>query len=251
MFMIPAYLLWTKMLAKTHSFILREALKLTSNKFKGYEDDIENGCIKEDNPSITFNYDYFQLFGGDHFYHPIKKQGYFSFSGDAKQKGLFYFNKAIKLYKEDRKKAFNFLGKSLHMLADIAVPSHTKLEFHLVDIFEHYVNNNIPHFKFKFKSKIIPKISASHCFERLAKKSFRVKYRKRFFFDFLHLLGMKMDKHRHRHLHKISNKLLSSTILYSAVLLSIFHRKIKQKEIKNKAKEKFNKIKTKAKKILR
>ena len=62
------------MLSKTHSFVIREALKLTGRKFKGYEKFIEKGCTREDNPSITLNYDYFQLFGGDHFYHPVKKQ---------------------------------------------------------------------------------------------------------------------------------------------------------------------------------
>jgi hypothetical protein len=218
------------MLAKTHKFIVRESLKLAGRKFKGYEKYIEKGSVEEDNPNITLNYDYFQIYGTDHFYHPVKKHGYFSFSGNAKQKGLMYFNKAINLYKEDKEQAFVFLGKALHMLADIASPTHTKLEFHLVDIYEHHVNNNIPNFK--FKSRIIPKINAEHCFERLARKSFRAKYkRKNFFWDALHLLGIRFDKHRHQQLHKIANKLISSTILYSAALLSIFHKKIKE-EIK-------------------
>ena len=81
------------MLSQTHSFIVKEALKLTGRKFKGYEKHIEKGSVEEDN--ISLNHDFFQIYGTDHFYHPIKKQGYFSFSGDAKQKGLSYFNKAI------------------------------------------------------------------------------------------------------------------------------------------------------------
>ena len=231
------------MLPETHSFIVRESLNLTGKKFKGYEKHIEKGSVEEDN--VSFNYDYFQIYGLDHFYHPIKKKGYFSFFGNAKQKGLSYFNKSVKLYKEDKEKSFIFLGKALHMLADIASPSHTKLEFHLVDIFEHYINNNIPKFKFKFKSKIMPRISSEHCFDRLARISYRVKYKKKFLLDTLHLLGIKIDKHRHQQLHKISNRLLSNTIIYSAILLSIFHQKTRKKR----AKEQLDKIRTKAKRL--
>ncbi|MBW2982023.1 zinc dependent phospholipase C family protein [Candidatus Woesearchaeota archaeon] len=238
------------MLSETHNFIVREALKLTGKKFKGYEKFIEKGCIKEDHPSFTFDYG-FQILGTDHFYHPIKKKGYFSFSGDAKKRGLSYFNKAVYIHRKgDKEEAFILLGKALHMLADTASPSHTKLEFHLVDIFEHYINNNIPHLKFSIKSKIIPRINPSHCFDRLAKKSFKVKFRKRFFLDILHMLGIKnLNKERHKQLHKISNKLISSTIIYSAVLLSLFYSKTNEKSVKNKTKEKIEKIRTKAKEI--
>ncbi|MBW2965749.1 hypothetical protein KY342_01445 [Candidatus Woesearchaeota archaeon] len=238
------------MLAKTHLFIVREALKLTHKKFKKYEKYIEKGCVEEDN--ISFNYDFFQIYGTDHFYHPIKKQGYFYFSGDAKQKGLSYFNKAVSLYKKKNfEKAFISLGKSLHMLTDIASPSHTKLEFHLVDIFEHHIDNILPHFKFTIKSKILPRISPAHCFEKLARLSFRIKYKKKFFLDLLQLLGLKINKQRHQQLHKISNKILTDTILYSAMLLSLFYSKIRKRNVKNKTKEQITKLKTKAKKIKR
>jgi hypothetical protein len=237
-------------LAKTHLFIVREALKLTRKKFKKYKKFIEKGSVEEDN--ISFNYDFFQIYGTDHFYHPIKKRGYFYFSGDAKQKGLSYFNKAVNLYKKNNlEKAFISLGKSLHMLADIASPSHTKLEFHLVDIFEHHINNIIPHFKFTLKSKILPKINPSYCFEKLARLSFKVKYKKKIILDALHLLGFKINKQRHQQLHKISNKLLSDTILYSAILLSLFYSKTRKKNVKNKTKEQITKLKTKARKIKR
>jgi hypothetical protein len=223
------------MLAKTHRFVVDQALNLTSKKFKGYEKFIEKGCIGEDTPSITFNYNYFQIIGSHHFYHPIKKVGYFKFFNNAKQQGLFYFEKAVELYKKNQlENSFIYLGKALHMLADIASPSHTKLEFHFIDIFEHYINSSIQNFKLAFKSRIIPRISAESCFERLARISFRIKYKKSFILDTLQLLGVKADRQRHRKLHKISNKILSETIISSAILLSLFNIKTRRRFKKRK-----------------
>ena len=221
------------MLAKTHSFILREALKFTKKKFKGYEKYIEKGCIKEDHPNLTFDFHYFQIIGTDHFYNPEKNTGYSRFFGNAKQRGMYFFDKSIKLYKKgELEEAYLFLGKSLHMLADIASPSHTKLEFHIIDIFEHHIEKFLPNFSFNFRSKIVPKINSEHCFDRLAKISYDIKFKKRFFADTLHVLGIHINENRHKKLHKISNKLLEETILYSAVLLSIFYSNTRKNFIK-------------------
>jgi len=234
------------MLAETHKFILNKALKISKGNFKEYKKDIEKGLVDEDYPHLSFNPNYFRIIGSDHFYNPINKRGYFRFSENAKSKGLEYFNKAVFLYKKgDFKEAFIFLGKSLHMLADTASPSHTKLEFHLIDIFEHYINNELPKIKFKIKSKIILRISPGHCFDRLASLSYKIKYKRRFFEGLLYFLGFALDKDKHKKLHKISNKLISETILYSALLLTIFYSKIKNKKIKDITFSRLNKIRLK------
>jgi hypothetical protein len=219
------------MLPKTHLFIAKEALKLAGKKFKGYEKYIEQGCYNEDNIRLGSDY---HIYGTDHFYHPFKKQGYFRFSGNAKEKGLHYFSKAVNLYnKNDQKTAFIFLGRCLHMLADMASPSHTKLEFHFVDIFEHYIDNLALTFRINIRSRITPKISAEHCFDKLAKISYRVQFKKSFFRDMLYMLGIKkLGKKTHKKLHRTSNKLLFNTIIYSAAILLLFFRKTRKARVK-------------------
>ncbi len=124
---------------ETHTRIIRKAIELLDNKeIEENKVEILNGAFKED-------YWQFSKFAIGlpvlaHFYSPEKKRG-FLFFRNAKNHGINLFKKAIRLYKENKKsKAFYYLGRAAHILADMATPAHTNLVSHFFkgDKFEQY-----------------------------------------------------------------------------------------------------------------
>jgi hypothetical protein len=251
------------MLPKTHKFIIEHTLQFRRKNFKGFEKQITEACINEDKPRISLDPKDISLFGLDHFYNPKSKTGYSRFFLDAKTKGIHLFNKAFELYKEKRfKESFYTLGRSTHYLQDIASPSHTKLIFHLIeDDFEKYVDENIHKFKFKIRSKLIPPTKPEECFERLAKKSSRIKYTKKNWM--IGILWGVFKKRKQldpdKRLNRMSRKMLKQCIIYTIALLNAFNRKIirynfvqKQKKFVKKIKEKkiVKKLREKSRKLV-
>jgi len=218
------------MLTKTHRFIIQHALQFRRKHFSKYEKLIEDACVNEDYPNISLNPKDISLFGTDHFYNPRSKKGYSRFFLDAKTKGIYLFEKAFELYKEKKfKEAFYTLGRSTHYLMDVGSPSHTKLLFHLTeDDFERYVDQNIHKFKFQRRSRLIPPFKPEECFEKLARKSHRVEYKKHNW-----IIGLFWDLFKKRKqpdpenkLNRISRKLIKACIIYTIALLNAFNRKI-------------------------
>ena len=240
------------MFSETHRFIIQHALQFRKKHFSRYEKVIEEACINEDYPNISLNPKDISLFGTDHFYNPYSKTGYSRFFLDAKTKGIYLFEKAFDLYKEKKfKEAFYTLGRSTHYLMDVASPSHTKLLFHLTeDDFERYVDQNIHKFKFQIVSKLIPRFKPGECFEKLARKSHSVEYKKQNYIIglFWNLFKKRKQQDPEHKLNKISKKLIKESIIYTIALLNAFNRKItkynhvqKRKRFLGKLKKKLNK----------
>ncbi|MBW2978343.1 hypothetical protein KY331_05860 [Candidatus Woesearchaeota archaeon] len=218
------------MFSETHRFIIKHALQFRRKHFNKYEKLIEDACIKEDYPNISLDPKDISLFGTDHFYNPHSKTGNSRFFLDAKTKGIYLFEKAFDLYKDKKiKEAFYTLGRSTHYLMDIASPSHTKLLFHLTeDDFEKYVDQNIHKFEFQIRSKIIPPLKPEDCFEKLARKSHSVEYKKQNYIVglFWDLFIYRKQADPERKLNRISKKLIKESIIFTIALLNAFNRKI-------------------------
>ena len=209
------------MLPETHKFIIQHALDFKKRRFRKYRHLIEAGCANEDN--LRFSLEDFQLFGFDHFYHPDLKSGYSRFAGNAKKKGLFLFNKSLKLYKEGKfEQAFLTLGRSTHYLMDLASPAHTKLIFHLIDDdFENYTDNHIHKFSFKIRSRLIRPFTPKSCFQGLARKSQRTSYKKK-----NNMISIFFRQKPDKNLDKMSRELVKLSIIYTIALLNAFNRRI-------------------------
>lgn len=124
---------------ETHVRIAQKAIELANNDIlKQYSKIILEGCFDEDFWSI-FNIKFgFPVL--THFYSPIKHKGFWFFIS-ANKKAVRLFNKAIALYRHGKKKkAFYQLGRSIHLLTDLATPAHTQLIRHYFhkDALEHY-----------------------------------------------------------------------------------------------------------------
>ena len=240
------------MLVKTHDFIIRHALQLSSRKFRKHRKLLRDGCVLEDYPKISSKE--FQILGMTHFYNPESKSGYPGLLTNAKKKGLSLFNEALSLYKQEKFNAsFYTLGRSAHYLMDMASPSHTKLLFHLAeDDFEIYVDQNIHKFKFKIRSKLIKPTSPEDCFEKLAFKSYKSKYKKRnkVFRGLIDFITNKKQPDPDKKLNRISKKLIKHSIVYTVALLNAFNRKIIKYKLVQKQKRFVNKIKTKSKDLV-
>ena len=77
---------------------------------------IINADVAEDNPP-TWRY---------HFYNPQTKQGLFGKFGNAKDRAIDFYNTAKDLYcKGKKQEAWDKMGHVLHLLQDMAQPSHT------------------------------------------------------------------------------------------------------------------------------
>ena len=237
------------MFQETHRFIIKHALQFRKKHFKGYEEDIEKACISEDTPSLSLNPKDISLFGVDHFYNPKSKTGYSRFFLDAKTKGIYLFEKAVQLYKEEKfKKAFYTLGRATHYLQDIASPSHTKLLLHLTeDDFESYVDENIHKFRFKIRSRIIPPFKPDECFERLARKSHRTEYKKQNYMIglFWNIFKKRKQQDPDKKLDKTSKRLIKHSIIHTIALLNAFNRKITKYNHRKKRRKLINKLKHK------
>ncbi|MDD5071739.1 MAG: lamin tail domain-containing protein [Patescibacteria group bacterium] len=135
----------------THPTLARQSVELF-NEFSGNKISstaeinwIMQGAREEDTPPRWMN----------HFYNPQTGYG-LSFHSSAKNwtgqniKQSFYpkgnqtWQRAIDSYiKGDRKEAFIALGHNLHLIEDMAVPAHTRLDIHLSgDPFESWAENN-------------------------------------------------------------------------------------------------------------
>jgi len=123
----------------THPLLARKAVELfnesSGNKIALTQEIswIMQGAREEDTPIRWMN----------HFYNPITGYGLAGFSSaknwtgqNIKQslypKGNQTWQKAIDSYaKGNRKDAFIALGHSLHLIEDMAVPAHTRIDIHL------------------------------------------------------------------------------------------------------------------------
>lgn len=117
---------------------------------------IMNGAIAEDTPIRWMN----------HFYEPNQNIGLLGFSTaknwsqNSKVQALYAkgdqsWNTAITAFADnDHKKAFIALGHFLHLIEDMTVPAHTRLDIHVFnggDPYEQWVKNN-----YKMEKFIIP-----------------------------------------------------------------------------------------------
>lgn len=133
-----------------HTNLTREAAKFYNSHFDPdlSEEEIAwlvKGAIEEDSPPRWLN----------HYYDPVHNKGLWN-NPSAKEwanlsdKQRFFaqgdqtWQKAIKEYKEgDKKKAFIALGHILHLIEDMAVPAHTRLDPHPEgDPYETWVKEN-------------------------------------------------------------------------------------------------------------
>lgn len=107
------------------------------------------GSREEDTPIRWMN----------HFYNPITNEGLWGFetakdwNRDGSAQGRYVqgdqsWDTAIDAYaKGDKAKAFEALGHVLHLIEDMAVPAHTRLDTHIEgDPYEQWVKNNHPDF---------------------------------------------------------------------------------------------------------
>lgn len=137
-----------------HPNIVRLATELYNQKFPnavltdGEIACIEQGAREEDTPTRWLN----------HFYDPINNQGLWFGTEHLSAKdwaqspkaqtgfalGDQSWQRALSDYaKGDKDKAFIELGHVLHLLADMAVPAHTRNDIHIVgDSYEQFVKNN-------------------------------------------------------------------------------------------------------------
>ncbi|MDD5294628.1 MAG: hypothetical protein PHP21_01760, partial [Patescibacteria group bacterium] len=134
----------------THPTLARQSIELfnesSGNKISSTLEIswIMQGAREEDTPIRWMN----------HFYNPITGYGLPAFSSakdwtgqNIKQslypKGNQTWQRAIDSYvKGDRQEAFMALGHNLHLIEDMAVPAHTRIDIHLADPFENWAKNN-------------------------------------------------------------------------------------------------------------
>ncbi|MFA5887915.1 MAG: zinc dependent phospholipase C family protein [Candidatus Nanoarchaeia archaeon] len=123
------------MFEETHVKILEQALNLLNfNELKSYKNQLIEGVVRPDT--------YYRVVS--HFYNPETGKGIFFF-GNAKDKGIKAYKKAVKCYKKgDKQKAYFLLGRSLHFLMDTTMPAHTIPAIHPFspDDLELYLLNN-------------------------------------------------------------------------------------------------------------
>jgi len=203
---------------QTHQFVIEQALDFLGNEeLKSYTKVIRRGVKRPDQVRIL---------ASPHFYHPFKKRN--RVFSNAKDKGIKYFNKAVKYHQKNKnKKCFFALGKSLHYLADLAVPAHTHLINHFwnTDGLENYLGKNFN--RVKFSVKLEEKNLAAY-FEELAKISFSLECFPNSSFRKLNIFR-KEKKLSLQELEKQAGITLSSAINYSVGLLNLF---VKEKNIK-------------------
>ena len=134
----------------THPTLARKSVELfnesSENKISSTQEIswIMQGAREEDTPIRWMN----------HFYNPATGYGLAGFSSaknwtEQSIRQSFYpkgdqtWQKAIDSYvKGDRQEAFIALGHNLHLIEDMAVPAHTRIDIHLGDPFENWAKNN-------------------------------------------------------------------------------------------------------------
>ncbi|MBU2589937.1 MAG: zinc dependent phospholipase C family protein [Nanoarchaeota archaeon] len=202
---------------ETHVRIAQKSIELANNKIiSEYDSIILKGCFNEDFWSI-FNFK-IGIPVLTHFYSPIKHKGFWFFK-NAKKKALKLFNKSIKLYKlGKKKKSFYELGRSIHLLSDLATPAHTKLIRHYFqkDALEHYAEQvKLPVFDFIR----INKEKVEDFFEEIANLSYK--------FGVLKVKDLK-DKNKFNLIENQHKALITNAIISTTSLLLFFIDEIKE-----------------------
>ena len=171
------------------------------------------------------------LGGITHFYDPLKEKGYFLFKS-AKTKGIQFFKKAVKAYKKGKiKRSMIFLGVAVHLLADTAIPAHTKAVMHIPSLFqdnlEIYMNKNLQLVKMYINHvKVAIKEDLDEYFDDLAHVSKDFKNGRVGLFPFLsRVFGVK--KLSKEELENQTKELGPLAISYTMGLLTKFNEKIK------------------------
>lgn len=216
---------------KTHKFIINKAIeKLDINLFEKYRKYILKGARKAD-------YSFSHLFIGsfNHYYNPIKEKGYLFFS-NAKIKGKKFFENSIKNYKKGKtKKSMIQLGIALHLMADTAVPAHSRPKIHLPPILlllsdnlENFINKNLLLAEIYLDNiKMTIKNSIDSYYEDLAKTSRNFKQGKTGLFALLlRLFGVK--KIPKRDLIIQTKEIIPASVSYTMGMLHLFNNKIKK-----------------------
>lgn len=109
------------MFEETHAYVLEEAIKLLKfDELESYSKQLIDGVMSPDA--------YYRVVS--HFYNPETGKGIL-FCGNAKDKGIKAYEKAVKCYKKgNKKKAYFLLGRALHFLMDTTMPAHTAFVIH-------------------------------------------------------------------------------------------------------------------------
>lgn len=134
-----------------HPFLTKQAIELfnKNSDSKISEQEIKwivRGAVEEDTPIRWMN----------HFFEPTNNKGLTGFS-TAKQwskenikqkayaKGNRTWQKAVESYtKGDKKEAFIALGHILHLIEDMSVPAHTRIDIHIKgDSYEEWAKKNV------------------------------------------------------------------------------------------------------------
>lgn len=108
-----------------------------------------------------------------HFYDPVRRCGFLPFL-NAKSLGCWYYGRAVRCFRRgDRVGGFVLLGRCLHLLQDVCVPSHSVLRCHFFgDAFEDAVVGLVSEdLDFVGDVGIDSVSSVGDCFERLSKIS--------------------------------------------------------------------------------
>jgi hypothetical protein len=155
---------------KTHRIIAEKAIELADNAFlDSYRKKIIQGAVRADHYGITVY---------NHFYNPFTEKGLWLFES-ALDKGQKKFKRAIKLYKKRKvKAAMRNLGVALHLLSDIAVPSHVIPFIHIygTDDIEIYLLRKIKDVKISAGLAPAMKDDFRDLFDSLAKATIRMEY---------------------------------------------------------------------------
>lgn len=212
------------MMDKTHCMVVEEAInRINYKELNKHKKIIIKACMKTDWPKIFK----ININGKNHFYNPYTKKGFFIFK-NAKDKAIESYYKAISSYNINKKESFVFLGKSLHYLADLATPAHTKIASHFfnTDNFENFVEENLGKLNFrKFKVNFADKIE--NYFEKLAKISCKFNVVEKGFFKGLKECLFGIKNMNYKELEEQAKVLVPMAVSYSIVLLKKFYIDIK------------------------
>ena len=193
------------MKVKTHKFIINKSIdKLDIELFKKHRKYLLKGARKADYSLAHLSFGTFT-----HYYNPDKQRGWILLR-NAKGQSSRFFEKAVSSYKQGKtKKSMIQLGIALHLIADAATPSHSKVKAHfpflVKDSFEGFINKNL--------------IIAELCLENI---KINVKNSIEDYFD---------------ELSRLSAEYRLKRIGLLAFVLGIFRKKIKREELVNQTKE--------------
>ncbi|MFH0797983.1 MAG: zinc dependent phospholipase C family protein [Candidatus Woesearchaeota archaeon] len=201
------------MLEKAHIIVLNAALNIVKDKeMEEYKECLIKGVLSPDKHFKAVH----------HFYNPDAKRGLRPF-GNAKERGVKSFKKALETYNKEKNKSYTLLGNSLHYLADLAVPSHSKLIVHLfnTDDLEIYLEKVIG--KIKIGKRIIKRKRIEDYFVEVARLSSKLNTEKN---STIISLKFKMTKQKkvlpEKELKKQSAKITNVAVAYSAGLMKSF-----------------------------